>query len=40
MSKIIMLSVGLGSSIFGFGLFMYIRKMKNKLKRRILREEK
>ncbi len=36
MNKIVMLSVGLGSSALGFGMFLYLRKMKNKLKKKIL----
>ena len=36
MNKVVMLSVGFGSSVLGFGLFMYLRKMKNKLKKKIL----
>jgi len=36
MNKIVMLSVGFGSSVLGFSLFLYLRKMKNKLKKKVL----
>ena len=37
MDKVVMLGVGLGSSALGFGLFVYLRKMKQRLKKRILK---
>ncbi|KHO51810.1 MAG: hypothetical protein QT08_C0020G0024 [archaeon GW2011_AR17] len=37
MEKVVMLSVGFVGSSLGFAFFVYLRKMKNKLKKRILR---
>ena len=36
MSKVVMLSVGFSASVVGFGLFLYLRKMKKKLRKNIL----
>ncbi len=36
MSKIVVLGVGVGSSILGFGLFLYMRKVKKRLRQKIL----
>ena len=37
MSKVVMLGIGISSSIIGIGILLYVRRVKEKLRKRILR---